>query len=36
LDLCQRYAWTIAAVARELVERRELDEDEFLELVGGR
>jgi hypothetical protein len=36
LDLAHRYAWVIAAVARQLIERRELDEDEFVALVGKR
>ena len=36
LDLCHRYAWVIAAVARQLAERRTLDKEQFLALVRRR
>ena len=36
LNLTYAYGAIIARVARELVRRRELIEDQFLELVGGR
>ena len=36
LDLCDRFAWVIAAVARQLAERRALDAEQFLKLVRRR
>ena len=36
LDLCDRFAWVIAAVARQLAARRVLDAEQFLKLVRRR
>ena len=35
LDLTYAHGWLIAKVANALLQRRELDGDEFLDLIGA-